>query len=274
MCVPGCHQVVMQRLSRRGFFMGLGGTAAAAAGTSGVAPPAAAQGSIDFSRAVDLTHPLTEDFPTFFGEPQLEIEELVTYAEDGFNGNRWHLDEHTGTHIDAPFHFSPDGPGPADIPAEQLVVPFVVVDVRAQAEEDPAYQLTPADIAAWESAHGALPEGCCVAMNSGWARHVDSDRFRNVDGDGIMQFPGFHVEATDMLMSERNAVGIAVDTLSLDHGPSQDFAVHYSWLPSGRWGLEAVANLDEVPAAGAILVVGAPKVVGASGGPSRLIALV
>ncbi|WP_346432798.1 hypothetical protein [Breoghania sp.] len=73
---------------------------------------------------------------------------------------------------------------------------------------------------------------------------------------------------------ERGLVGLGVDTLSLDHGLSPDFATHYAWLPSGRWGMEAMANLDEVPAAGATLVVAAPKIVGASGGPSRLFALV
>jgi kynurenine formamidase len=46
------------------------------------------------------------------------------------------------------------------------------------------------------------------------------------------------------------------------------------WLPSGRWGLECVAGLDKVPANGATLVVGIPKVKGATGGPTRLMALV
>ncbi len=40
------------------------------------------------------------------------------------------------------------------------------------------------------------------------------------------------------------------------------FPVHYAWLGSGRWGVEAVANLDVVPAKGAILVLGGPKVRG------------
>jgi kynurenine formamidase len=68
--------------------------------------------------------------------------------------------------------------------------------------------------------------------------------------------------------------GIAVDTLSLDHGPSKDFGTHLAWLPSGRWGLECVANLGQCPATGATIVVGGPKVRGATGGPSRVFALV
>jgi len=76
-----------------------------------------------------------------------------------------------------------------------------------------------------------------------------------------------------MLMEETGAVAIAVDTLSLDHGPSPDFAVHYSWLPSGRYGIECIAGLTQVPAAGATLVVGAPKTRGGTGGPARIFAM-
>lgn len=269
MCVPGCREVVMARLSRRGLFKGAGALAAGAA----LAPLPAAGQERSFSRVVDLTHTLAPNFPTFFGEPQLAIEPIFTFDEHRFNMNRWHLVEHTGTHMDAPIHFSADGAGTEAIDPASLVVPLAVIDVKAKAAEDPDYQLSPDDIGEWEAANGELPAGCCVAMNSGWAAHVGSDRFRNADAEGALHFPGFHPEAADMLLSERDVAGIAVDTLSLDFGASKDFATHYAWLPAGRWGLECVAGLDEVPASGAILVVGAPKVAGATGGPSRLFAL-
>jgi len=119
-----------------------------------------------------------------------------------------------------------------------------------------------------------LPENCCVAMNSGWMQHFGTDKYRNAGADGILHFPGFHPDAAKLMMGERRVVGMAVDTLSLDHGASPDFATHYAWLPSGRWGMECVANLDEVPLKGATLVVGGPKIAGATGGPSRLFALI
>jgi kynurenine formamidase len=75
-------------------------------------------------------------------------------------------------------------------------------------------------------------------------------------------------------MKERDVMALAVDTLSLDHGPSKDFRTHTLWLPSGRYGLENVANLDKVPAKGAMLVAGVAKVKDATGGPTRVLALV
>ena len=134
--------------------------------------------------------------------------------------------------------------------------------------------MTPDDLAAWEAEHGEIPEGAAVAMLSGWGDKTAGPEFRNTDDDGVMHFPGFHAEAADFLIGERSVVGMAVDTLSLDHGPSTDFATHYLWLPTNRWGLECVANLDQLPAVGATLVAGSPKTAGGTGGPSRLIALV
>ena len=272
MCAPGCQHVVMRRLSRRGFFKGAG--AAAAAGVALQAPPVGAQGPVAFDRVVDLTHPLGADFPTFSGQPGIEMERLVSLETDGYTMYRWLLVEHTGTHMDAPIHFSADGMAVDELPAENLVVPLAVVDIAARAAEDADAQLTPDDLTAWEADHGPIPDGACVAMNSGWDAHVATDRFRNADAAGGLHFPGFHVEAVDFLLTERNAAGIAVDTLSLDYGPSADFATHYRWLPANRWGLEAVANLGGLPASGATLIVGSPRIRGATGGPSRIMALV
>jgi kynurenine formamidase len=284
MCVAACTKKIAHDLSRRSFLRGAAGlaVATAAAGCAPIAatPPAgsaaaaaAGSGPFTFRQIVDLTHTLTTDFPTFSGLQQLELETVVTLANDGYNIYRWILEEHTGTHMDAPFHFS-DGPTADQIPADQLFGPLAVIDIRGKAEADPDAQVTPDDLAAWETEHGPLPEGAIVAMLSGWQAHLGTDKFRNADADGVMHFPGFHIEAIQMLLGERSAKGILVDTLSLDYGPSADFAVHYSWLPAGKWGVENVANLHQLPTSGAVTIVGGPKIAGASGGPTRIFALV
>ena len=112
-------------------------------------------------------------------------------------------------------------------------------------------------------------------MYSGWAaKSGDAAAYVGNDANDVKHFPGFHIEATQMLLEETTAVAMAVDTLSLDHGPSPDFATHYAWLPAGRYGIENLAGLDQVPAAGATLVVGAPNHVGGTGGPARIFAMV
>jgi kynurenine formamidase len=271
MCAPGCMEHVIGALSRRRL---LGGAAVAATVAVAGAPAVQAKPFPRFSRVVDLTHTHSPEFPTFFGTPGVSLKKLKSFKPDGFNLTEWTVLEHSGTHLDAPIHFSENGMGPEAIPVDQLVVPLAVIDVSAKAAGNADYQLSPDDIKSWERKHGRLPKGCCVAMHSGWDKHVASTRFVGKDASGVFHFPGVHPEATAMMLNERQVVGLAVDTLSLDHGPSKDFRTHYAWLPAGRWGLENVAGLASLPARGATLVVGAPKIKGATGGPSRVLALV
>jgi kynurenine formamidase len=271
MCVPGCQETIRHALTRRGFFKG----AAAGFTATAVAPTVSEAAPRQFKSVVDLTHTMSPDFPTFFGVPGIEMEKKFDFKADGFNLYWWRIIEHAGTHLDAPIHFSEAGITSERIPASTLVAPLAVVDVAAKAAQNPDYLLSRDDLTAWERRHGRLPDNCCVAMHSGWARHVaDAAKFLGKDTAGVLHFPGIGPEAAEWLLKQRKVVGVAVDTLSLDHGPSKDFRTHRLWLPAGRWGLENVANLDRVPASGATLVVGLAKVKDATGGPARLLALV
>lgn len=260
-------------LSRRDFFKASAATGAAAAlGTVATAPAALAGGH---GSVVDMTHKLSPDFPTFFGVPGISMEQQFNFAEHGFNLMNLSINEHTATHIDAPLHFSADGTSVDEIPVGDLVIPLCVIHIHGKAAENPDAQVTPDDLKAWISANGPIPDKACVAMHSGWAKKSGSAaEYVGDSGDGVKHFPGFHIEATQMLLEETTAVAMAVDTLSLDHGPSADFATHYAWLPSGRYGIENLAGLADVPAAGATLVVGAPTHPGGTGGPARIFAMV
>ena len=256
-------------MSRRNFFKCTAAGGVAAAASSALAPASMASGH---GGVEDLTHTLHPDFPTYFGQSQFSMNQMFNYAEHFFNVFEFTVNEHTGTHIDAPLHFSEDGDSVDAISLGNLVVPLCVIDISARAADDPDTRVTPDDISAWMSDNGDIPDAACVAMNSGWSTKVATDGFRNFDGEA-QHYPGFHVEAAEMLMEQTGAMSIAVDTLSLDHGISGDFATHYAWLPTGRFGIECVANLDKLPPAGATIVVGAPKFAGGTGGPARVFAM-
>ncbi|MGX0875806.1 kynurenine formamidase [Roseovarius sp. MBR-154] len=257
-------------LSRRSFFSTAAGAGAATALSAVGAQPAMA---MSHSAVADLTHAYDVGFPTYFGAPGISTEQSFNFAEHGFNLLTLTINEHTGTHVDAPLHFSADGASVDEIPVGDLVAPLCVVDIAARAAEDPDALLTPDDLSAWISANGDIPDGACVALYSGWGAKTGSDAFRGFDGE-VQHYPGFHVDAAQMLIEQTGARSIATDTLSLDHGPSADFATHYAWLPTGRFGIECMANLDKVPAAGATVVIGAPKHRGGTGGPARIFALI
>ena len=103
--------------------------------------------------------------------------------------------------------------------------------------------------------------------------HCNPASFINKGDEDLLHFPGFHEDATAFLVEERDITGIGVDTLSLDYGPAAQFVTHVTLLQAGKYGLEGLAALASVPPSGALIVVGGPKVLVGSGGPSRVMAL-
>ncbi len=271
MCVPSCMVALAEAASRR-HFLRQAGIAACATAVAPSATMAEEPARHSFQRVVDLTHTLSASFPMTWPNPFV-LEQVSKLGKDRWNAYRWHLQEHSGTHIDAPLHCT-HGPSADRIPAEQLVGPLVVVDIRSRAETQADAQLTPADLKAWERQHGPIAAGAVVALFSGWDTRVhDARQYFGQDDKGGYHFPGFHLEAVQFFHEERDIKGIATDTMSLDPGASTDFPVHHYWLGHQKWGLENVAGLGHVPAQGSTIIVGAPKIAGCTGGPSRVLAL-
>jgi len=263
MCAPGW----LERLSEKVILREPAGLERAAASTAAHAK------RVEFTQIVDLTHVLSPEFPTYSGEPGIAFETILEYERDRKNVKRWIVHEHVGTHFDAPIHFSVNALCSHEVSIDRVPVPLAVIDISHRAESNPDTELTPDDILKWEAEHGPLPSGGCLAMNSGWDRHAGSPKFRNADPANTLHFPGFHAEATELLL-ERDVAGVGVDTLSIDCGYSTTFPSHYAWLPRNRWAVEGLANLSSCPPRGAYIAVGAPLIRGATGGPSRMFALV
>ena len=283
--------------NRRSFMKNAVGSCVAAAGVGGVSSVAAAKEGlassskppVRFSRTVDLTHTLTPDFPAWFTEGEdimgrtppaslSMVDEFVIDENTPFALKKVSYWEHVGTHIDAASHCS-HMKSVDEIPAEELVLPLVVIDIRSEAAKDPLAQVTPEHIRAWEAKHGPLPAGCFVAMNSGWSEKVHDRKAFLCPGEHggrvvPIQQPAFHPDTARMLLEDRDVVGIGVDTLSFDNPRSNSLDVHLIWLPEDRWGVENLKDLSKVPESGATIVVGAPKFKGGTGGPARVLALV
>ena len=172
MCIPGCLERVQKELTRREVLAG----AAAITGLAlaGREIPAGEKRirhrSRSFQRVVDLTHPYSEKFPHWRGDGSVVQRTVMSSTDEGEDWNvyQWLLDEHAGTHIDAPFHRNADGITVDQIPAEDLVLPLAIVDIRSRASGDDDAEVTREDLKAWEKKYGKIPDDCCVAMNSGW----------------------------------------------------------------------------------------------------------
>ncbi len=225
-------------------------------------------------RVVDLTIPLSPDVVMWPGAPAPEVETLGTVAHDGFFARRVSLFEHTGTHIDAPCHFI-DGAKTVDkIPASELVRQAVVIDIAARIGNDGDGVLLLSDIQAFEAKNGPIPRDAAILLRTGW-EEFNTDSLRYAGEPGVLSYPGFGVEAAKFLVNERGAVAFGIDTLGVDPGSATTFPVHSQVThPAGLWHLENLQNLSQLPPLGAWIVVGVLPLVGGSGSPARVIALV
>jgi kynurenine formamidase len=247
-------------------------TGAATGGATGVAVPAAA--AKPRSRMRDLTWTFSVSFPVVLDAWAATRTPVSVIGPDSpFYLQRWTLVEHAATHLDAPGHFVAGGRLAPDLQLDELVVPAVVIDITRKVATDHDAEVTVADLVAFERRHGRIPERAVALMYSGWETRAGSvGAYRGTDAAGRYHFPGWDVEAVDWLLERRRISGVGVDTLSLDHGPSQTFETHMRLLGADRYGLENLRGVGTIPPRGAELFVGLIPLEEGSGGPCRVIA--
>ena len=238
-------------------------------------------------RVVDLTHTLDPDFPVIVLPPEFgqcarfRMEEVSAYDERGpaWKWHNLHLSEHTGTHFDAPAHWISGRDLPRNttdaIPVEDFVGPAIVIDCSGGAARNDDYELTPEVIRDWEAAHGDIPAGAWVLMRTDWSKRSGA-AYLNMAEDGPHS-PGPTPDAIRFLIDERDIRGFGVETIGTDAGQGAHYTppypAHFYLHGAGRYGLQCLANLDELPPTGAVLIAAPLKIKGGTGSPLRVIAL-
>ena len=238
---------------------------------------------------VDLSQPLGPSTPVielpamFAASPGVSVDVISRYDDKGpaWYWNTLRFGEHTGTHFDAPIHWitGKDLPDNAcdTIPAARFVGPACVIDVTADVDRDPDFLLTPERIEEWERAHGHIPPRSWVLLRTGWSRRTDPAAFINAAADGPHS-PGFDARASRLLATDRDVLGVGVETIGTDAGQAgrfdPPFPNHNLMHGAGKFGLASLCNLDRLPATGAIVIAAPLKIVQGSGSPVRVLAIV
>ena len=246
---------------------------------------ALADGSV---QVIDLSIPLGPDtqviaLPDMFApSPGVTMTQISRYDDKG-PGWYWNtitMGEHTGTHFDAPVHWvtGKDLPQNATdtIPASRFVGPACVIDATRECAADNDFLLTPEHILGWEGIHGRIPTGAWVLLRTDWSKRLGA-AFLNADGDGP-HTPGFHQRTSEFLVTERDILGVGVETIGTDAGQAGRFTPpfpnHTIMHGAGKFGLASLCNLDRLPETGSVVIAAPLKLVNGSGSPLRVVALV
>ena len=240
-------------------------------------------------KIVDLTNTLSPDFPVIILPPefgqceQFKMETLSRY--DG-NGPAWYwnnisMNEHTGTHFDAPAHWVTGKNIPNNtvetIPVKDFFAPAVVINISEEAKINPDFLLTKEYLMEWEKIHGKIPPKNWIALRTDWYKLVGTEKYLNMHEDGAHS-PGPDKSAIEFLVFERDCLGLAVETIGTDAGQAFDFdpplPAHSILHGNGRYGLQCLKNLDKLPTFGSIIIANPLKIEQGSGSPLRVLALV
>lgn len=224
---------------------------------------------------VDLTHTFSPMTPVWKGFGPATFSAAAdpltgapyTIDKDGFRVFFYSMVGQYGTHIDPPAHFDPTGKTMDQLPLKDMILPLVVFDITPMLAKDPNHALSVEDIMGWEKIHGRVPAGSFAALRTDMYKDWD----RNPERFKRYPFPAWSFDSIKFLYEQRGIMANGHEAMDTDTTP--DLKSERWLLRHGHWQIEVMADLDKVPATGALIVVTWPKPAGGLGFPARAFAI-
>jgi len=208
-------------------------------------------------KIIDHTLTVSEKIPTFPGSPKPHFIEWETIAKDGYNLELLFLSSHTGTHIDAPFHFVKNGKKIHEILPERLVNEAALIKIKKKANQP----ILKTDIQKFEKKHGQIKSGTAVVFWTGWQKNLEEEFY-------FSKNPGLAVSAAKYLVSKKINL-VAIDSPSIDLGSDLKFSVHHILAKNNILIVENLANLEKINSDKFHLITSPLKLKNATGSPIR-----
>ena len=208
-------------------------------------------------KIIDHTLTVSEKIPTFPGSPKPHFIEWETIAKDGYNLELLFLSSHTGTHIDAPFHFVKNGKKIHEILPERLVNEATLIKIKKKANQP----ILKTDIQKFEKKHGQIKSGTAVVFWTGWQKNLAEEFY-------FSKNPGLAVSAAKYLVSKKINL-VAIDSPSIDLGSDLKFPVHHILAKNNILIVENLANLEKINSDKFHLITSPLKLKNATGSPIR-----
>lgn len=213
-----------------------------------------------FVKSVDLTLTISQDMPSFPGSPKPHFIPWAEIKKEKYNLEMLFLSTHTGTHIDAPYHFIKNGKKIHQIKPERFLCDAILIRVKGM----PNYKITKRDIVQFESENGSIPAKSAVIFHTGWNDKLSKKGF-------FEKNPGLSAPAARYLSSKKIHL-VGIDSPSIDAGSDDSFSAHKILLKSDVLILENLCNLDKIKKTHFGISALPLKIQDATGSPVRAIA--
>ena len=212
-------------------------------------------------KCIDLTLTISKNLPMFPGSPTPNFIPWSSLKEDGYNLELIFLSSHSGTHIDAPFHFAKNGTKINKITLDRLVTDAILIKIKKGKKD-----ITKQDIVDFERENFAIPKKSTLIFHTGWSKDISKNSY-------FTKNPGLSSSAAKYLVSKKiNLVGI--DSPSIDLGSDEKFPVHYILSKNNILIVENLINLEKIHTSRFQLIVLPLKLKDATGSPVRAIAVI
>jgi arylformamidase len=208
-------------------------------------------------KLIDLTHPMRDGQPSFPGDPGLKVAPHATIAAQRCNVSLLSMGSHQGTHLDALYHFIPDGRRIDQMPLDWFYGPATLLRIPKEARAE----ITVEDLRPFED---KLTAGARIIYETGWHREYGEPNY-------FTDFPSLTQEAAAYLAGRRIRM-LGMDTPT----PGRDYyEVHHllQQRPAEIVIVESLANLHLLP--DDFIFIGFPLLFeGGDGSPIRAVAAV
>jgi len=210
---------------------------------------------------LDLTLTISESIPSFPGSPSPQFLPWSTIKDDDYNLELLFLSSHTGTHLDAPYHFENNGAKIHQIPVTRLIGKGLLIKIKKAKDQT----ITKKDLLEFERKNGNIKNFSSVIFFTDWQKNLNKKFY-------FTNNPGLSKSAADYLVSKKiNLVGI--DSPSIDLGRNKSFVAHKIFAKNNILIVENLSNLEKIPTLDFEFIILPLKLKDATGSPVRAIAI-
>lgn len=210
---------------------------------------------------LDLTLEISDKIPIFPGSPSPQFLKWSTIKDDKYNLELLFLSSHTGTHLDAPYHFAENGAKIHQIPVTRLIGKTFLIKIKKLKNQE----ITKNDLLKFEKTNGKIKEYASVIFFTDWQKNSKKKFF-------FTHNPGLSKSASEYLVSKKiNLVGI--DSPSIDLGKDLSFSAHKTLSENNVLIVENLINLEKITTPIFDFIILPLKLKDATGSPVRAIAI-